>query len=467
MESQNPSQYQELDVVMGTTTRIPRLKSADGFPEWKYRIEKYIKMKDFKVWKCIVKNPIRITTTVAGQVEDKKLENYTDEDFETIEEQEKALAILTMALSPDIAQGFREYTSAKSLWEALIEVYEGNEDMRESRQDILRQRFNMFNYVPGETLEAQLQRFTTLNTEMTVEGIFYTKSEINKKLLNALPKSWDMNVDVIKKTKDLNRVTLAEVMAVIKACDIDDKQREMNHVNSYSAANLGISSNNAFSSLSYSSAGLSFNAPSHLLRCSAIPQPQNQSFFTAPSNMASFSKGKELDENIVFAAGLINCYNALVAGELPPQLSFADLDQIHSEDVEEMDITRQIAMVVFRAKQFAKKTGKNNWGMSADRKVGCFNYHEPGHFARDCPHPDRRLNNDRTIVAVGNSRSSGQPNNEKAMVAQSFDWEDQIQALNISGPENAHLAQLRDDTPAGIVAAEDSVMKLQFALMVY
>ena len=222
MDTQNSTQYQELDAVMGTTTRIPRLMSADGFPEWKYRIEKYIKMKDFKIWKCVLKDPVRIGRGGGGKVVDKEIENYTDEDFESIEEQEKALAILTMALSPDIAQGFREYTSAKALWEALIEVYEGNEDMRESRQDMLRQRFNMFNYVPGETLEAQLQRFTTLNTEMTVAGIFYTKSEINKKLLNALPKSWDMNVAVIKKTKDLNRLSLAEVMAVIKACDIDD-----------------------------------------------------------------------------------------------------------------------------------------------------------------------------------------------------------------------------------------------------
>ena len=75
-----------------------------------------------------------------------------------------------------------------------------------------------------------------------------TKFEINKKLLNSLPKAWDMNVVVIKKTKDLNRLSLAETMAIIKACDLDDKQREINHVNSYSTANLGISSYNAFTS---------------------------------------------------------------------------------------------------------------------------------------------------------------------------------------------------------------------------
>ncbi|XP_052619584.1 uncharacterized protein LOC128125962 [Lactuca sativa] len=124
---------------------------------------------------------------VGGQVIDKAVENYTDEEFEKVEDQERDLAALTMALCPDIAQGFREYTSAKDLWEALIEVYEGNENMKESRQDMLRQKFNMFNYVLGETLEAQLQRFTALTTNMNIAGIFLTKYEINKKLLNALP----------------------------------------------------------------------------------------------------------------------------------------------------------------------------------------------------------------------------------------------------------------------------------------
>ncbi|KAL7603983.1 hypothetical protein Lser_V15G19898 [Lactuca serriola] len=331
-------------------------------------------MKDFKIWRSILKDPVRITTTIAGQVVDKKMENYADEDFENVEEHEKVLATLTMALSPDIAHGFREYTSTKALWESLIEVYEGNEDMRESCQDMVRQSFNMFNYVPGETLEAQLQRFTSLNTEMIVAGIFYTKSEINKKLLNSLPKSWDMNVAACQ--------SFATQQAQVQC----------------------------------------FPTPS-TSSISAMPFFQNQSFVAtqaaSSSNVASFLKGKE---------------------DLPPQLSFPDLDQIHPEDVEEMDITWQIAVAVFRAKQFAKKIGKNNLGMSADKKVGfskgklrCFNCHKPRHFACDCPQPDRRLSNDRTIVAVGNNRSGG---------------------------------QVSDDAPTEIAAAEDQMMELQFALMV-
>ena len=82
------------------------------------------------------------------------------------------------------------------------------------------------------------------------------------------------------------------------------------------------------------------------------------------------SSANEKEENIALATGLVNYYNAFVAGELSSQLSFADLDQIHPEDVEEMDITWQMAMSVFRGKQLSKKTGKNNWGVNSNKKMG-------------------------------------------------------------------------------------------------
>ena len=224
MDSYNVMQH-DLDAIMGTTTRVPRLTSADGFPEWKFRFIQYVKAKDVKIWRSLIRGPVKIEMTLPDKtVREKTPEEHTDEEFERVEMDEKALGTLTMALSPDIAQGFRSYTSAKALWEALIKVYEGNDDMRQSRQDLLRQKFNMFNHVLGESLEVQLQRFISLTTSMSTSGVVVSQSEINKKLLNSLPRNWDMNVSVIKKTKDLNTLTLAEVMAIIKACDMDDKQ---------------------------------------------------------------------------------------------------------------------------------------------------------------------------------------------------------------------------------------------------
>ncbi|XP_052627661.1 uncharacterized protein LOC128134219 [Lactuca sativa] len=71
------------------------------------------------------------------------------------------------------------------------------------------------------------------------------------------------------------------------------------------------------------------------------------------------------------------------------------------------------------------------------------------------------------MVVVGNNRAGATTNGETAMVAQSFDWEDQIQALNIIGPENAHLAQIDDVASKNNDAdPEAEMMELQLALMV-
>ncbi|KAI3723685.1 hypothetical protein L2E82_35441 [Cichorium intybus] len=71
----------------------------------------------------LLTTPIRITMTREGATIDKHVEDYSDLDFEKVEPDERALVTLSMALSPEISQGFREYKSAKALWDALIDVY--------------------------------------------------------------------------------------------------------------------------------------------------------------------------------------------------------------------------------------------------------------------------------------------------------------------------------------------------------
>ena len=78
------------------------------------------------------------------------------------------MAYLTMALGPDIVVGFRTAKSAKYLWTRLHEVYEGNEDMKESRRNLLSQNFNNLNYIYVETIENQIQRFVKLITQMSI-----------------------------------------------------------------------------------------------------------------------------------------------------------------------------------------------------------------------------------------------------------------------------------------------------------
>ncbi|GJT87437.1 hypothetical protein Tco_1069154 [Tanacetum coccineum] len=75
-----------------------------------------------------------------------------------------------------------------------------------------------------------------------------------------------------------------------------------------------------------------------------------------------------------------------------------DLQQIDPDDLEEMDLKWQMAMLTMRAKRFLNKTrrkinanGFETIGFNKS-KVECYNYHKKGNFARECRAPRENKN---------------------------------------------------------------------------
>nr|GFC72985.1 hypothetical protein [Tanacetum cinerariifolium] len=72
------------------------------------------------------------------------------------------------------------------------------------------------------------------------------------------------------------------------------------------------------------------------------------------------------------------------------ELDNEDLKQIDIDDLEEIDLKWQIAMLTMRAKRFLQNTGRNlgtngPTSMGIDMaKVECYNCHRKGYFAREC-----------------------------------------------------------------------------------
>nr|GEV81925.1 hypothetical protein [Tanacetum cinerariifolium] len=281
-------------------------------------------------------------------------------DYSLWENELKARGTLLMALPDKHPLKFNIQKDAKYLMDAIEKRFGGNKETKKVQKTLLKKQYENFIGSSSESLDQIHDRLQKLISQLEILRESLSQEDINLKFLRSLPTEWRTHTLIWINKTDLEEQSLDDPLNSLKIYE--------NEVKSSS---------------------------------STSPTTQNIAFMSSQNTNST-------NESVSAIASVYAASTKVPVSVLP------NVDTLNADDLEEMDLKWQMAMLTMRARRFLQRIGRNlgsngttsiGFDMS---KVECYNCHRRGHFARECRSPRDTRNKDtqRRNVPVENSTSN-------------------------------------------------------------
>ncbi|KAH9763009.1 hypothetical protein KPL70_001028 [Citrus sinensis] len=186
MATQNDSTFRE-----GQSTTRPPYFDGNDYPYWKTRMRIYLQALDYEIWEIVNDGPFMpLTKNEVGEDIPKPSRDWNDFEKRKASLNSKAMNALFCALDKKEFHRVSSCESANEIWHKLEVVYEGTNQVKESK----------------------ISRFTDIVNTLGALGKTFSNSEKVKKIIRSLPKEWRLKRTAIEEAKDLNILPIDDLI---------------------------------------------------------------------------------------------------------------------------------------------------------------------------------------------------------------------------------------------------------------
>ncbi|GJV06429.1 ribonuclease H-like domain-containing protein [Tanacetum coccineum] len=387
--------------------KLPMLKLGE-YEMWEIRIKQYFQIQDYALWEVIENGnswvPIPVTAPESGPSTALKMTVPSTAEEKICKKNDvKARSLLLMALPNEHQLTFNQYVDAQSMFAAIKARFGGNEATKRTQKALLKQQYENFNASSSESLDSIFNRLQKLVSRLAILGVVTPPEDLNVKFLRSLPSEWDTHVVVWMNKPDFDTMGLDDLYNNFKIVEQKVKR---------SASAKTDDKNMAFLTASGASSINNINTVN----------PEVSTGTTKVNTASTEISTASFSDATVYAF--------LSTQPQGSQLVHEYLEQLHDDDLEEMDLKWNMPLLRTRARKFYQRTrrkiiidGSNTAGYDKS-KVECFNCHKMGLLAKECRAPRSK---DNRIWNQGSSSKAVkiEDASEKALCAidgAGFDW---------------------------------------------
>ncbi|GJZ48586.1 putative ribonuclease H-like domain-containing protein [Tanacetum coccineum] len=326
-------------------------------------------MIDYALWEVIENGNSAPKTTVVEGVE-KVIPPITAEEKATWRLEVKARSTLMIGIPNEHQLKFNSIKDAKLLMEAVEKRFGGNATTKKTQMNLLKQQYENFTAPSSEMLDQNFDRLQKLVSQLELLGEKISQEDVNQKLLRSLSSEWNTHAVVWRNKAEIETMIMDDLYNNLTVYEPEVKEMSSSSSSTQNVAFVSSSNNNSGSSNEV------------VNTAQAVNTANGVSAANTQVNTANFLNVDNLSDAIIYAF--------LASQPNSPQLVTEYLQQIHSDDIEQIDLRWQMAMLTMRARRFLKNTGRSltvnsNENIGFDKsKVECYNCHKKGHFASEC-----------------------------------------------------------------------------------